>query len=796
MGGKQVIADFKGLVTSPGSPVRVQASCTKAENVCFEAPGVLRKRRGFSRQPGGSGGPIWKLLTSRVLAGSALVHTGTGASAGTLRKGDGSVALTTLSTIDSSAVSRPANKRMQGAVCGLNHYVTSDEGVRRVESDFGAIRYAGMPRGSVFPHSVVAGSAIADGYARAYRVTWHRKDASGAVLGGAPTHRAVVRNQTGTTGYAAATARAARVRIPLPKEFGTTGTALTTSYFYRLWATRTQQLSLAEPDDECYLVAEAYLVAGDLAAGYVQVDDDTPDSFLTGSGSQTPALHTNTLAVPYLEDNTRQGVVNEDAPPPSADDVAYWADRMWYGNTTARPYGALSLLAALVDGDTITIEGAVYTARNAPAAATDFQIVTAYASAASDLEATLQSLAYVINTGTAAEVYAYCVGGTYPTIAFESRNFTSVGIDVSANKWRGITTATSLTLDPLAQANGLAFSKPQRADAVAPINGFTVGPVDSRVLRLVPFRDRLLVFTDYGIWQVTGRSWQDFAAAPFDLTYRLRARECVAVCDDRVYAWCYEGVVEIDSAGVRVISAPIENYLESIVNACTDTGISASAWAVAYGRRHRVMFWYPGRYQAGDLGCSNWLTYDTRTGAWSTGAISGASYSPSTLEQRTTGVVDLTTDLLLVGNWHNTASDAYLFKERQAYAATDYQDTTAANADSPVTATVRWQWVQPDELRGAHWQQLTLAMDDADSGVASWQVPPTALTVGWETDFATTASEALTVSASMLVRTETPTAVRRAQALQVTLTHSVAEYFGLSGMALAIGETGNFPRRA
>lgn len=796
MPGQQVLADFKGLVTAPGSLLRTAASCTRAENVVFDAPGVLRKRRGFSRQPGGSGGPIWKLLTSRVLAGSALVHTGTGSTANVLRKGDGSVALTTLTTIDSSAVTRPPSKRMLGAVCGLNHYVTSDEGVRRVESDFGAIRYAGMPRGSVFPHSVVAGSAIADGYARAYRVTWHRKDASGAVLGGAPTHRAVVRNQTGTTGYAAATARAARVRIPLPKEFGTTSTALTTAYFYRLWATRTQQLSLAEPDDECYLVAEAYLVAGDIAAGYVQVDDNTPDSFLTGSGSQTPALHTNTLAVPYLEDNARQGVVNEDAPPPSADDVAYWAERMWYGNTTQRPYGSLSLLTALADGDTITVEGTVYTARAAPAAATDFQLVTGYASTASNLEATLQALTYAINTGTAAEAYAYCVGGTYPTIAFESRNFTGIGIDVSANKWRGATTTTSLQIDATAQANGLAFSKSQRADAVAPINTFSVGPVDSRVLRMVPFRDRLLVFTDYGIWQVTGRSWQDFAAAPFDLTYRLRARECVAVCDDRVYAWCYEGIIEIDSAGVRAISAPIENYLENVVKTATDTGIAASAWAVAYGRRHRVMFWWPLDYVSGELGCSQWLTYDTRTGAWSTGAITGTSYSPSTKEQRTTGVVDLTSDLLLVGNWHNTASDAYLFRERQTYGAADYQDTTAGNVTTPVAATVRWQWVQPDELKGSHWQQLVLNFDQTDAGVAPWETPPTGITVGWQTDGALTASESVVVATSFIARVETPTAVRRAQSLQVTLTHSTAEYMGVAGMALGIGAQGTFARRA
>ncbi|MEG7677105.1 hypothetical protein U2060_15300, partial [Listeria monocytogenes] len=71
------------------------------------------------------------------------------------------------------------------------------------------------------------------------------------------------------------------------------------------------------------------------------------------------------------------------------------------------------------------------------------------------------------------------------------------------------------------QSNLLRFSKPLRADAVPPINVLSVGNADSRILRVMPFRDRMLVFTDAGIYQVTGRTFADFSVFPFDLGYRL-----------------------------------------------------------------------------------------------------------------------------------------------------------------------------------------------------------------------------------------------------------------------------------
>jgi hypothetical protein len=120
-----------------------------------------------------------------------------------------------------------------------------------------------MPRG-LGPNTwtLVAGTNLGNGFARAYRVTWHRKDADGVELGGAPTSRFVVANAVYNTGYTGGT-RHVQLEVQIPKEFGTLNTALTTSYYWRLWANRGYLEASEVGDDEMHLLAEAYLTAGD-----------------------------------------------------------------------------------------------------------------------------------------------------------------------------------------------------------------------------------------------------------------------------------------------------------------------------------------------------------------------------------------------------------------------------------------------------------------------------------------------------------------------------------------------------
>lgn len=809
------LTQFEGLVTAPGLLARNPASCIDVLNFEFPAPGVMRKRRGFEMNPGNTGGPVWKLLTSRLMGNNLLAHMGVGSSGVQLRYGDGSVALAALAVVGGGNLTRSSSTRMQGAVCQRNYYATADEGVARVESNIGAadVRFAGMPRGyPAHAAGVVAGSNILAGYARAYRVTWHRLDADGIELGGAPTARMVAANTTymGGTGVAAAL----RIQFQVPWEWGTINTALATDYFWKLWGTRTYDETNQVGDDEMGLVAQRLVSSAEVVAGFVSYDDNTPDSYLDNA----PRLHTNTNNFPPSEAGLLQGIVNSDAPPPLANDVAYWQDVMWYADVEFRRSITAALFALPVDGDvfvvTTSLGSVSLTARTAPALPNEFQIFTTGPTTAINLRETVRHMMAALNrrslalglgvagytTGTATQTSGlFLIELTRPlavltlntSFAYEVRLELFGGYRINTNAGSGAASSTMM------------WSKPLRADAVPPINQLTAGPKDGRILRVMALRDMLVVFTDYGIYRVTGRTYADFATFPLDLGYRLIGRELVAQCDEKLYAWCYEGIVEIDEGGVRVVSMPIEPTIETLILAAGaepslgTTGdfsvgqvtLATLGFATAYRQQHQVRFHYPQLTDASLNGCSRWLAFDTRTRAWTVGGftdIDGAGF----LENRACAVVRLTDDRLMMGNWSNGA-DTYLFLERREFDASDFIDDYADGKTVSVLSLETTQYQVPQQQGAQHWQQFVVSWDAEER---AYRPLPTAMQLEFTTEDGTSASGPVSVS-ELLTRFETPLARRRGNRLRVTLIHNLAEYCGIVGLEQEYASGTRFGRR-
>lgn len=806
------LTEFAGMVTAPGLLSRSPASCITALNVEFPAPGLIRKRRGFSRQSGNAGGPVWKLLTSQLMDASLLAHVGTTTEATNFRFGDGSGAFTAPGIIDGGTMTRSRTVRTQMGVCQKNHYVTADEGVGRLEEDFFAAvvgRYAGMPRGlgpTDTSSSLTGGTAFADGAGRAYRITWHRMDASGVELGGAPSSRWVVSNTAAFPGYVAAAAASTVAFILIPFEWGTLDTPLDAAYFYRIWGTRqfldTSQLG----DDECYLLTEQFLTSTDITNGYVAFTDTTPDEYLLSS----PRLHTNLLNFPPDEAGLLQGQANEDAPPPLANDVAYWQDCMWFADVTQRATISVTQIAALANNDTITVRAnataLTLTAKTVPAVATDFFIHTA-GNTTQDIRQTVVNLCDCINVNAGASgLYAYPLATTttqpgafvlevHRPSAAPIRFDTSVPTKFSV----GDGYILSANEDNFAQTNAMMFSKPLRADAVPPVNLLTAGPSDATILRIFPLRDRLLVFTDYGIWQVTGRTFADFACFPFDLGYRLMGRELVALCDEKVYAWCYEGIVEIDDGGVRVVSTPIE---DSILNDLVLAGAGASdplqagrdafaaqGFAVGYRNEHQVRFHFPQADDPADLNaCAYWYAFDTRTRAWARGQFTTTLFG-GYLDARSCGVVRMSDDRLALGCW-SAGADTFVFLERRAYDGSDYKETARDGTDANIASVVIFQFQVPDMAGAQHWQQLVMNWDNATS---SWRTIPTSIEVGFNTEAASSSNTVAPVRVD--TRQEIPQTVRRGQRLLISIGHGLSEYFGITGVSQAYRAGSRFARQ-
>lgn len=793
---KTLLADFKGLVTAPGLLMRAEASCTVAKNVLFDAPGVMRKRPGFSRLANGVGGPVYQVHSSPVLDARFLAHYGNAVTPSIMRLGDGVTGATTLvPSIDPQATTRPATTRQQLALLGQSHYLTSDEGSRRVESSLAAVRYAGMPRGlpastanmdaAVFTVLQAANPWLPNGSAVAYRVTWHRNDDAGQELGGAPTGRTTIRNIAGTTGFAAAS-MAVRLRIPLPWEFGSLATALTTSYFFRLW--RTRDFATSEPDDEMALVTQYTLQAGDIAAGYVQTDDITPSALLANA----PKLHTNPVSFPDGEANIKNGQLNADDAPPSANCVASWRECLWYGDTAGKSASTCQLisLTGLVAGDSVSLDSGangVTAVVGAPGAA-QFTIVAGLATLALNLEATARNIVEAWNLAYRATstvlAYYVSVGSQQPGIIFMECKRQGDAVAGALSSRVGLfRIGTPNTRS--GGINSLSYSKVKRADAVAIVNTLDVGGTQNTILRLVPYRDFLLVFTTQGIYVVTGSSWADFNVAPFDLTFRLLGRDLVAVSDDKVYAWCLEGIVEIDEGGCRVVSLPIEPTLTALLGATPST-YAPYSFAVAYRLQHRVTFFVSSTLGSASVG----YVFDTRTRAWSTIQFERGSGN-STDYQKSAGVVRFSDDRLVLTSYGNGAGDGWFFVERRAQDNTDYQDTDAANVTDPVKLSATFQFQVPDVSGAVHWQQLVLSMD---AGEFAWRALPTTFQLQMQTEWALSSNNVVTPAAN-LVRFELPVAVRRSNRLALNITHTLAEACGFNGLSQSIRVGSTFARR-
>jgi len=798
----KVVLDVKGLVLAPGELSRASGSLVQAVNVNVEAPGIIRSRNGFAKQTHLLGGPQWKLITSKQLASSLLSNYGSTTVATTLKYGDGSSAWTTLG---GTVTNQPAS-RMQSAQSNLNHYLTSDEGVRRLENSFATLWYAGMAKALALDlagPTVLSGApgyVVQDAGAVAYRHTWAKKDAEGIAIEGAPSSRTVVYNNTRTSGWITAVTKNVTCRILIPKEIYTATTALTTAYYWRLYRSAEAAVGVV-PSDNMNLVGEAYLSAADITAGYVDFTDTAPEAFrILGD----PLYTNDTFALGGENGVGGYGLQQANHPPPRSRDVAMFAECAFYADFQY-PWAQELLLLSTVAGtgitaaDTITINSVVFTAI-APGTPTNNQFVVATEAAGSSaseaLERTMMNLCEAINKSSSSPgVWAYYISEPDKLpgkIRIERRiHDSSFSITVSA---RGTAYRPSLVAGVTATIdyayNGLVYSKPVKADACPLVNRINVGASGTSILRIMVLGDSLFVFTTSGLYRLTGRSFENFAVNEFDLTFRLRGRELVCACDDALYAWGIEGLAKITAAGVEYISNAIEPLVQKSVLDAGETWFAAYAWSAAYQSRHKVVFGVPASGALGNSATA--FVYDTRMQAWTTWAFKRSA--AGAVEGHSCAVVRASDDLLFLGQWLNGAGDTGVFKERRAFVAADYKDDTYDTTDQAITKIIRWNAATSAPELETHWDELHLLYDISPNSIGStgtqivvdWTTP-TAVSATFYADLASASAVAsiAPTATSRMSRCAVPQAQRRSARLSVKVSHAVvSEYFGLEGVVL------------
>lgn len=335
---KDVRFSPKGLWTAPANLEAPKGGMLEARECILRRQGLLEPRPGMPKTAVFAYDGTYT-HTQRLIAGpgdtyiGAEPHVSTPSlyrlkwNSGTQILGPGSLGM---STRDNQV----KGQRAQG-----NVYLTTNDGLRKVDEAGGSVAYRATPPTSAviitsMPNPGVA--VLANQYV-AYRVVTRRKDSAGLIARSAPSGRAIASDNADAT---------AALKILLHS--GIAGGSAADRYTTFLVGDvvevyRTFNQTTSTPDDELYLVGEVELDSTDIAAGYVDLIDNTPDAEV-----QT-ALYTNTA---------QGGLEAANNEPPSGKCLAYFNGSLFVGYTRYHAqltFGFTSVQTAFAGTDQIGV---------------------------------------------------------------------------------------------------------------------------------------------------------------------------------------------------------------------------------------------------------------------------------------------------------------------------------------------------------------------------------------------------------------------------------------------------------
>lgn len=511
------------------------SALTKAENVLIVRPGIIESRPGFDTD----------------YVGAYYVNAITNYDGGIVGHSSPQSQLTCDSNVLPDPVSAPPGSRMRFARANKNLYFTSAAGIMKM-SGFSTTPYAA---GGLIPRLPVVtqgtGSFLTTATDKvAYRAIIGFVDAKENLVLGRPSGTAEFLPDTAT-----GTTTTPSIKVSLPA-------GCTTNHFLQLYRTKITARANSFAD-ELFQVYEKALTSADIAAGFITIIDSTVDA-LTGA-----ALYTNA---------SQDGEASVNEVPPYAIDLANFAGCLMAANTKTRHQLVLTLLSgdSGLEGKTLTIvatdgSSTTLTFKASPSAATDVKLyygVTGY-SVAERVTYAARALIDVICAQVPHTQATYLSGSDdYPgQILIESTDVAaSSAISVTSNAGDKFnpplpTTGTSVESSNNEAKNRMCWSKPYEPEAFPPGNYVDIGMPEFAILKMVPFRDSLLIFKEEGLWRMTGSSPENFTVELYDSSVHLVGSDTPAVVGNKVYAMTMAGVIEASEYGVRVVSTPINSAL-------------------------------------------------------------------------------------------------------------------------------------------------------------------------------------------------------------------------------------------
>lgn len=616
-----------------------EGSLQEAVNVVLDKNDIITPRRGFEALPGTITGSIGSLHTytdadqnNTLIAhrnGTTLARYDDGAETWTDYTG-------TFSVPASSEVIRSVESNK-------NFYFATSKGVQKLDAPTATPLESGAPEAldiQIQSSANLGGDPIAAQTTVAYRAIWGYKDLNDNLILGAPSKRVIFENTGGST-------LTPTIRAYIPVGF------VDESWFIQLY--RTEGIanggsSGVDPGDITQLALERNPSAGDITNGYIDLADSTPDELL---GAE---LYTN---------STQEGIIAANYQPPQSVDMALFQNHMFYANTETRYEFNFAFLDTLSNGDTITINGVVYTGQASEnPGSNQFQATGHSGTPSQQIEATARSLTRVINdvassNSTLWAVYSSEENELPGKVRIYERDYgdagafgvsSSVGSEFSPNLDPSKSQAATNNKNP----NRLFYSKFQEPEAVPLLNFFDVGPANDRILRILPLRSTLLVFTTRAIYRLSGTTANTFQVTLLDNTARLLAPESLVPINNTACGLFDQGVSRVSSSAVQVISRPIEGDLLDIRGATGDK-LAELSFGVSYESDRKYLLAMP---ETSTATINNvFYVYNTVTNSWTTFDL-----------QKSAGIVRPDDDKLYF------AEPGAISRERKNFNETDYAE--------------------------------------------------------------------------------------------------------------------------
>jgi hypothetical protein len=216
--------------------------------------------------------------------------------------------------------------------------------------------------------------------------------------------------------------------------------------------------------------------------------------------------------------------------------------------------------------------------------------------------------------------------------------------------------------------NGLYYSLPDEPEAVSAANYLTVGTSGKPIRRIIPQRDRLLVFKDEGTYAVYGDF--PYQVTLVDDTVAILAPDSATAIGSTVIVLTEDGIMAVSDGGIRMISRPIDSTLKPYGAPDYRPTTATGAFGVAY-ESEKVFALFMPSLSITDYTAKAYV-FGLETEAWTTWSYPAA---------RLCGRIDPFSDTAYYG----LATSPYLVKDRNTSSTADYFDF-----DGAITSTVQW----------------------------------------------------------------------------------------------------------